>query len=287
MASTFANNARRGAASNRIDLPLAAIAGLAVAFTMFVMPGDLLGRAVEATGLPQFLSAAQPPLGTKARALAAAAGAIAAFGAVFLLLRILGRRGRPAPRRREEPEAETAEPAAPRLRRADVHPDAPSRRPILAARELGEPVRREPATAAPFWRPDDFPAEPDEPEAAEPQAEVVEEPEALDLGGPEIEILQPEAFVRSDEPAPPAEEFAPPPSVDESTLPDLMQRLERGLARRLRQQGVFPVAEVPTIVEADPQPEPVRQVAREFAPEGDDRLRSAIENLQKMAARAR
>lgn len=286
MASTFAKSARSGAASSRIDVPLAAVAALAVAFIMFVMPGELLGRAVEASGLPQFLSAAQPPLGTKARALVAAAGAIAAFGSVFLLLRLLGAKGRSAPRRRDEPEADTEfEAAVPRLRRADVHPDAPSRRPILAARELGEPARREPATA-PFWRPDDFPAEPDEPEAAEADP-VVEEPDALDLGGPEIEILQPEAFARREEPVPSAAEFAPPPCVDESTLPDLMSRLERGLARRLRQKGVFPAPEVQTVAEAEPEPEPLRQVAPQFAAEGDDRLRSAIENLQKMAARAR
>jgi hypothetical protein len=290
MATTFANNGRHSPAGSRIDVPLAAVAGLAVGFVVFVMPGDLLSRAVEASGLPQLLSAAQPPLGTKARALIAIAGLLAAFGTVFLLLRLLGRKGRPAPRRRQEPETETEiEPAVPRLRRADVHPDAPSRRPILAARELGEPARREPATA-PFWHPDDFPAEPDE---ASAESEDTAEPvETLDLGGSEIEILQPEAFVTPEDPAPPVEELAPPPSVDESTLPDLMSRLERGLARRLRQQGVFPAREATAVAEParapepepQPEPEPIRSVAPDFR---DDRLSSAIENLQKMAARAR
>jgi hypothetical protein len=290
MASTFANTARRGAASNRIDMPLAALAGLAVAFVFFVMPGGLLSQAVEASGLPQFLSAAQPPLGTKARALIALAAAIAAFATVFFLLRLLGRKDKSAPRRREEPESEAEdELAAPRLRRADVHPDAPARRPILAARELGEPVRREPATQ-PFWRPDDFPAEPEEETVETAEVEETEAvPETLDLGGPEIEILQPEACLPTASPAPPGEEPPPPPSLDDSTLPDLMMRLERGLARRLRQKGVFPAPEAAPVSDPEPvsEPAPIRAAEPAFAPEGDDRLRSAIENLQKMAARAR
>ena len=291
MASTFANSARRGASGSRIDVPLAAAAGLAVGFALFVMPGDLLSQAVEASGMPQFLAAAQPPLGIKARALVALAGTIGAFAVLFALLRILSGKGRPAPRRREEADTDSElEPAAPRLRRADVHPDAPARRPILAARDLGEPAPREPATQ-PFWRPDDFPAEPEEAPDESAETEDTEQAgDTLDLAGPEIEILQPEAFAAAaEEPARAPEELAPPPGIDDSSLPDLMARLERGLARRLRQKGVFPAPEAAPVAEPEPIAEPaqIRPSAPAFAPEGDDRLRSAIENLQKMAARAR
>ncbi|MDP8994358.1 MAG: hypothetical protein M3N07_05135, partial [Pseudomonadota bacterium] len=86
-------------------------------------------------------------------------------------------------------------------------------------------------------------------------------------GGPGTELIE------EPEPEPEAE---PQPlartPVDEHSIADLMARLERGLAKRLRQRGVFP--------DPDPATPPV------FAGEGDERLRSAIENLQKMASRA-
>jgi hypothetical protein len=293
MASKILKDAQRGASHGSIDLPLALLAGLAVGFVAFVIPQDLLTRAVEASGLPSILPPAAPPLGTKAHALLAVAAAGATVAAVFLLLRLLGGKAEPAQAREfDEPERE-----APRLRRSDVHPDAPSRRPILAARELGEPAPRAPASvsAAPFWRPEDFPAEP-EAERSRPEQQVQEE--ALELDGPGIEILgrvvpEPAApqpvFDQSDEvqpavatpaPAVPAEPVEPAEPLDGASIADLIARLERGLARRLQQQdGVAPPPQPPA-----PAPRPHGFAAVDG---GDDRLRSAIENLQKMAARAR
>lgn len=266
MASRIA--AAAGRDRSPIDLPLAAVAALAVGFAAFAMPGDLLSRAVEASGLPNLLAMAAPPLGTKARAALALAGAVGTFGAVFLLLRMLGRRGRARPEPRGFPEVDDLgdlDAQMPRLRRADVHPDAPARRPILAARELGEPEpRRQPAL------------EPEPVPEAEPEPETVEAPDfdELELTGPEIEMIV-EASPYEPEPVPEPQLMASP-GADDSSVQELMARLERGLARRLRRQDA-PHAPAPA-PRAEPQP-------TFAAPAGDERLRSAIENLQRMAAR--
>jgi hypothetical protein len=259
MSSKFLHEAQRGASRGSIDLPLAIVAGLAVGFVAFVMPADILSRAVEISRLPEILPAAAPPLGARAHAAFAAAAAGVTVAAIYFLLRLLGRKG-PEPKARDWPETER-EPEAPRLRRSDVHPDAPARRPILAARELGEPD----------------PAPVEEP-SAEPAAAAPEE-EALELGGPGIEMLAApeEPIVAEPIPEPPAAQPAPKPrsldTVSEASIPDLMARLERGLARRLHRQS-----EIAAPAEA-PRPPATNDP-------GDDRLRSAIENLQKMAARA-
>lgn len=125
-----------GPERSALDLPVAGLAALAVAFVAFAIPDALLGRAVEATGLPSVLSAAQPPLGNTARLLMAAAGAIVTFVAAFALLRWLDRfAGREAAPAQARPASD-----APRVHRADAHPDAPPRRPISAMRDLGEPA---------------------------------------------------------------------------------------------------------------------------------------------------
>jgi hypothetical protein len=280
-----------------IDLPLAAVAALAVGFAAFVMPDGILSRIIEGSGLPSILSAAQPPLGTTARAGVAAVAALATFGTVFMLLRMLGgSAGKPPKRERgREPERDGAplfevhevhDSSIPRLRRADIHPDAPARRPILAARELGEPDLRPRAPA---------PVEAEEPQP-EPEPEVVEIVEMedvvqaedaapvldeLELSGADIEMIAPEPEAVEAPAAPRAPIEAAPaasePAAD-ATIADLMARLERGLARRVHRTAAPETHE--QVWAPEPEPRPV------FQPAGDDRLRSAIENLQKMAARA-
>lgn len=118
-----------------LDLPVAALAGLAVAFAAFTIPGDLLAELIGVSGLPELLPAAQPPLGTTARIALAVGGSLTVFGLAFLLLRWLDRFAVQAPARRKPAEEES-----PRLRRRDLHPDAPVCRPISATREFGEPA---------------------------------------------------------------------------------------------------------------------------------------------------
>jgi hypothetical protein len=234
-----------------IDLPVAILAAASVGFVAFAMPGDMFSEAVSSSGLPSLLPAAAPPLGSTARALVVAVAATATFAFVFLLLRLLDRK--PAERATPvfySPPAETAfEPEMPRLRRRDVHPDAPARRPILAARELGEPdlEQHEPVVEA-------------EPEPVE---EAQWEPVAFEnLPEPEPEPEPEPVFTRAE---------APPPADDDS-ITDLVARLERGLGRR---QQPAPAQAPPP---APPPPAPLPE-------DKDDRLKSAIENLQRLATR--
>ncbi len=146
-----------------IDLPVAALAGLSVAFAAFTIPAELLADAVGATGLASVLPSAQPPLGSTARFAMALVGALAAFGAAFMLLRWLDRfASRPA----DPACAPVAREAGLRLNRADSHPDAPPRRPISASRDLGEPAPPRPSAQ---WLEDlQAPAAPPAPSASSP-----------------------------------------------------------------------------------------------------------------------
>jgi hypothetical protein len=213
----------RGVGRNALDLPVAGLAAAAAVFFAFAMPQELLSQIVSATGLPSLFAAAQPPLGLTARIAIALVGALVTFGLVFFLLRLLDRSGL------EKPAAEPEDGEAPRRRR-DYHPDAPVRRPISAARDLGEPAPPEPPKApVPIWL-----------DEAEPEPAAVVEPE------PE-----------------------PAPAEMPTSIAALMERLEQGLARRQ------PRRESPTFA---PQP----QV---FPEAPDDRLQSAIDSLQRLAAR--
>jgi hypothetical protein len=212
----------RGVGRNALDLPVAGLAAAAAVFFAFAMPQDVLSQIVSATGLPSLFAAAQPPLGLTARIAIALFGAAITFGLVFFLLRLLDRSGL------EKPVAESEDGEAPRRRR-DYHPDAPVRRPISAARDLGEPAPPTPPRApAPVWL-----------DEAKPEPETVVEPE----------------------PAPPAEM--------PTSIAALMERLEQGLARRQ------PRREPPAFA-------PPPQV---FPEAPDDRLQSAIDSLQRLAAR--
>ncbi|MDB5698121.1 MAG: hypothetical protein JWN69_925 [Alphaproteobacteria bacterium] len=105
-----------------------------MAFAIFAMPADVFASLIDGAGLPLVLSAAQPPLGSTARLAVMAAGAATSFVSVWLLLSGLDRWGKQRTEIVAEPEW-----FAPRVRRADAHPDAPLRRPIFAGSDLGEP----------------------------------------------------------------------------------------------------------------------------------------------------
>ncbi|NWK95118.1 hypothetical protein DM806_05445 [Sphingobium lactosutens] len=137
---------------------MAALAGTAAAIALISVPVGLLETIVASSGLSEVLPAAAPPLGMAARlSLAGFAGLLAVgivgimrrdpqhadddieeegrseraqgarkMGFAFSKLTALAR-GRATP---------LAEPAAPVLRRADAHPDAPPRPPIFASRDF-------------------------------------------------------------------------------------------------------------------------------------------------------
>lgn len=277
-ASRSFSDAIRGVGRNALDVPVAALAALAVAFVAFSMPADLLSQLVGYTGLPNVLSAAEPPLGMKARIGVGAAGAIAVFALVFGLLRLLDRKGR------DRSVEATEEEEMPRLRRRDFHPDAPARRPLSANRELGEPesAPQEMATT-PLWL---SPAEPGEAEALEELDELEEEEVAVaESGSPPIEeesidsfeplpLTQPQFIETEAEQEP---ESLPQPEAEavhrSASIAELMERLEQGLARRQTPQAVA-ASQTPS-----PTPSPLVPDA------ADDRLQSAIDSLQRLAAR--
>jgi len=251
------------------DSGLAALAALSAGFVAFAMPQALFSGLVEASRLPDFVAAAQPPLGETARFAAAGAAALLTFAAVWALMAALGRM--PAHARSEaEPEAE-----APRLRRADAHPDAPARRPLLA-RDLGEPLDLEdfpeaPAEEAPAFaeaehRPLPAFLVPQEPET-QPVAEA--EPEAGDF---EPQWDEPETESEAELP-PIAELAAQLPETEEDpdqSLSQLVNRIEFGLSRK---RQALPAVDLPPVEEAPTEQEKVGH-----------RLRSAINDLQKIAS---
>src|SRR5947209_4385661 len=128
------SNRNSGKGGSLLDNAVAALAALSGGFVAYAMPESLFSRLVAASGLAQFLAAAQPPLGMKARLAAAGAIVLLVYAFVWLLMRALDDIGRS-----RRPAAAEAEAMPLRLRRADAHPDAPSRQPILAGRDLGEP----------------------------------------------------------------------------------------------------------------------------------------------------
>lgn len=263
------------------DSGLAALAALSAAFVAFAMPQPLFSGLVEASRLPEYVAAAQPPLGETARFSAVGAAALLTFAAVWALMAALGRvPARPKPE--AEPEAE-----APRQRRADAHPDAPPRPPLLA-RDLGEPLDLEDFPEAPAEEPAFTEAEhrplpaflvPQEPQD-EPVAEAGPEP---DDSGPQWDPSEPEwAEAEAEaEPEPQPEAEAVPISELAAILPEaeeeseqplsqLVNRIEFGLARK---RQALPAADLPPAEELPAEQEKVGH-----------RLRSAINDLQKIAS---
>jgi hypothetical protein len=277
------------------DSGLAGLAALSAGFVAFAMPEALFSGLVEASRLPQFVPAAEPPLGQTARLAAAGAAALPTFAAVWALMALLGRV--PAKRRPEaEPEVE-----APKLRRADAHPDAPARRPLLA-RDLGEPLDLEDFQEAP--------AEEREPalteagdrslpaflveQAPEPEPVAEAEPE---LGERDPQRLEPKPSWNSPRLEWPASEPETEPAVErqpetqaeplpisnlaaqlpeagqgpDQSLSQIVNRIEFGLARK--RQALPAAAELPSAEEGPVEQEKVGH-----------RLRSAINDLQKIAS---
>ncbi|MGA9581777.1 MAG: hypothetical protein WBR13_07400 [Allosphingosinicella sp.] len=265
------------------DAGLAALAALSAGFVAFAMPESLFSALVETSRLPDLVPAAEPPLGGTARLAAAGAASLLVLAAAWALLTALGRR--PSTRKPEaeiEPESE-----APRLRRADAHPDAPARRPLLA-RDLGEPLDL-----------DDFPEAPAEEESAFAEAEhrplpaflvpETAEPEPMAKAEPGLDEPEPRWAEAEPEPEPqpqverqlqaeadplPLSELAAQlPEAEEETdqsLSQMVNRIEFGLSRK---RQALAAADLPPAEESEAEQEKVGH-----------RLRSAINDLQKIAS---
>lgn len=131
--------------------------GMAGAIAVAALPGSLIEAIVTESGLPALLAAAEPPLGMTARAgLALGVGGVAALLGWFVCFLIFGSRALAIGRARAAARSAAAEgEPVPVLRRADAHPDAPARAPLLATRDLGTPfleVTARPAATQPAPR---------------------------------------------------------------------------------------------------------------------------------------
>jgi hypothetical protein len=124
----------------RLNLPIASLVGGVIGFiaaALFaLMPTGMLEDLVVDSGIASVLSAAEPPLGFTARlVLIFLVGGGVGMVAWFALFILLGSRSIVVQPGVEDSENERM----PILRRADAHPDAPARRPLSAARDLGTP----------------------------------------------------------------------------------------------------------------------------------------------------
>lgn len=213
-----------------VEIPAALLAAGAIAFLTMVAPDWRIERLVGATGVGQVLPAARPPLGETARLLLALLGAALTFALVWSGLRAL------------EPR-EMLPAGYPAFRAKDLHPDAPRRRPIFAGEEFGTPdvleldepmpegAAVEAAPLPSFLRPVHL-------SEAEVATEEVEFPNrsAENLGAERDPGFAPEPDLAGLGKAIGA---APGPAeVPVESVPELMARLERGLAVR----GPVPVA---------------------------------------------
>ena len=226
----------------RLKLPLAPVSAVLVAAFVaagfLFVPTPILEAAVLDSGIAALLPAAAPPLGETARlalAVTASAGAgAAAWLAAFL---ILGGEGVVTLGRRARAPAFAPPIDVPVLRRADAHPDAPARAPLMAARDLGAPFLdiRAPVAApvppverklprdldAPLaaFDPSAIPDEPAEPVPAVPSLCRYDPPEPVDRIET-FELIPPIAAPRTD-----------------ATIHALLDRLERGVARRAENEA--------------------------------------------------
>ncbi|HEU4959940.1 MAG TPA: hypothetical protein VFT56_05990 [Sphingomonas sp.] len=211
----------------RLILPLAPTLGgafgLLVALAVAVMPASLLDSAVTASSIPSVLAAAEPPLGATARVLLLliGGGGVALFAGVALWL-VFGNRTIALGRGERAGQGEL-----PVLRRADSHPDAPPRAPVRAHRDFGAPMLPLDSIVERA-----MPADLDQPLAAYDPAAIPDVPrEPVRAVAPLIRLDRPQIIDPGDR----FETFDPAPLGEPTaTLHALLDRLERGIARRPR-----------------------------------------------------
>lgn len=204
--------------------PVAALAaGGVVAFAFLIMPAGLLERLVTASGIAAVVAAAEPPLGITARIALALliGGGVAAFTWLALSVALDGEGQGPG--------------IGGFFRREDVHPDAPPRPPLFAARDLGTPFLDVKAPAGPL-------------------AEVSEQPDEralpVDFDQP-MAAFDPQAI--RDVPLPPPEPVAP---LARTALIDPGDRIETFELTPVARPDLRSLRVAPAVVEAEAEPEP-------------------------------
>ncbi len=289
---------------------MVALAGVSVALVVLLMPSGLVEMGIASSGLSEAWPAAAPPLGMKARLLLSGFAALMTMGAIMMV-----RRERPvaAMGRDEERHDDHAGgarlmgfaftklsafakgrsvppiEAAPAVRRADAHPDAPVRAPIFASRDFGGSDIFEGDRDAPFMAPRAPMAFEAAPEMRE--AEIITLPSFAAVDTPAWEndaepVDEVPTFTASAFSAPVFEVPAEPAPTQGLSIGELTDRLERGLSLRNRTPAPAPapsdariIADMPVVPAM-----PVREMPSENA---DEALRTALSALRSMAARPR
>lgn len=281
--------------AHAILIALAAIGGAGAGA---LVPADMLELASRISGLDQIFPAAAPPLGETARL---AFSGLTGAGAAGLAALLSPLKARANPKDTEDsnmtfmastfaglfrrkskyseltddmPAAEPEIELAPSVRRADAHPDAPPRAPLMVSRDLA-------GEASPLV---------DE----EPRGTIVEDitglsmpraPEPLPWEAIESEMgrLLENVRFRPVDPAPTALK-GEAEAAAEPTIRDLTERLERGIARRRAEElaaASQPEAQVP---EEEVMPAP-QTSAGELASQSPD-LDAALAALRGITAKA-
>lgn len=212
----------------RFETPLSMALGASAGFVALSAPAQLF-QQVPVAG----------DMGTAGRAIVAVLLAAVAGGAGYLTMRKpVKTEPEPVDPYADVPEDERPSGMPPerlaRFRRADAHPDAPPRAPIIASRDLGEPFMDVAAPPPPAAEP-----EADEqwwPETTIPDADYVEVPEEA-VAQPVADVTEPVvAEVPVEEPvAEVSEPIAPAPAEAHSgkaSISAMMERLSTGLERR-------------------------------------------------------
>ncbi|WP_454885279.1 hypothetical protein [Sphingomonas oryzagri] len=216
----------------RFETPLSVALGAAAGFVAISAPAQVFALVPVAGDM-----------GTAGRAIVAVLLAAVAGGAGYVAMR-KPVKAEPEP---VDPFAEIPEDERPsgmpaerfaRFRRADMHPDAPPREPIIASRDLGEPFMD---VAAPAAAPE---ADTDAqwwPDSTIPDGDYVELPEGavtepVVAATPAVEI---EPEIETVEPAPvaavadaPVAEAPIAPRAGHTSISAMMERLSAGLERR-------------------------------------------------------
>ncbi|MBA2932856.1 hypothetical protein HZF05_01980 [Sphingomonas sp. CGMCC 1.13654] len=213
----------------RFETPLSVALGASAGFVALSAPAQLFSQVPVAGDM-----------GTAGRAIVAAVLAAVAGGAGYVAMR-KPVKAAPAPTdpladipEEDRPSGMPAERFA-RFRRADAHPDAPPRPPIIASRDLGEPFMEvgTPAVEAEVPADDQW-----WPETSIPDADYVEVPE--EAAAKAVEAAEPVAAgpetveVHAEEPklAWPVEAAPAEQPSGKASISAMMERLSSGLERR-------------------------------------------------------
>jgi hypothetical protein len=210
---------------------IAALFGVVSAILVVATPQWLFQRGIVASGVPNLIAAASPPLGDKARIMAAVIAAVMVAGILWAVISAIEKiiAGRTAKTPKAEPEAEV-----PQDGQTYAQIVASRRRPIFAEADLGAPFMSDEAIAMAR----------DELVLETPIADAQTATEAVPLLDAPVEAIASEIEPVEAAPLPepePATIAAEPQMLheddDDESVARLMDRLEAALARRQARLG--------------------------------------------------